>query len=590
MFGTNGLLQQNEKILIFTESTDTLNYLERKLLEHVPKIAKIVGSFSMDERRRQVELFRNECQIMLATDAGGESINLQFCNQMINYDIPWNPNKLEQRMGRIHRIGQKNEVFVFNLVAQNTREGSVMIRLLEKMEHMKEDLGSDLVYDFIGEVLEDKFDSLADLMQEAILNRERLDDVIANMEKTLSEEHQKLLKLMQEERMVEDPLNLSILKREQNDLTVKRIPIRAYTDLATYILEKKKVRVYDTNDGKVKRIERLPKFIRDSLPELARYQGESYRFTGIREYESEEVALLNSDHPIFKLSMDLMKKENEKRSWGRYLVTYDVPEPLMVEVYNISIVDGTGKELENHFIHLAKRENGEIIALDPYWLFAGHFYENVIELSDHASNECMGNVLKHSSLIRDQVQANRQKQLDKLLAFLEKSFNEQYRNTLEKLEKYQQENIDNRNSALINQMNAHLIDLDMKKEERLNIIRCQKNISMKPPKKILSLQLAPTGRSKRVMTIDYKDVVEKYEKANGRINIKMFDCLALVDFYSERFNGEERYIILTNDPNYMPSEEHLEDLEDILKKVYIYVVQDCEIIEERAMKKEIFVF
>ncbi|PFF09346.1 hypothetical protein CN324_30795, partial [Bacillus anthracis] len=86
-------------------------------------------------------------QIMIATDAGGESINLQFCNQMINYDIPWNPNKLEQRMGRIHRIGQKNEVFVFNLVAQNTREGSVMTKLLDKMELMKSDLGSDLVYD-----------------------------------------------------------------------------------------------------------------------------------------------------------------------------------------------------------------------------------------------------------------------------------------------------------------------------------------------------------------------------------------------------------------------------------------------------------
>jgi superfamily II DNA or RNA helicase len=590
LFGTNGLLQQNEKILIFTESTDTLNYLERKLLEHVPKIAKIVGSFSMDERRRQVELFRNECQIMLATDAGGESINLQFCNQIINYDIPWNPNKLEQRMGRIHRIGQKNEVFVFNLVAENTREGNVMIRLLEKMERMKEDLGADLVYNFIGEVLEEKFDSLANLMQEAIINREHLDDVIANMEKTLSEEHKKLIKLMQEERMAGDPLDLSSLKREQNDLTVKRIPIRAYTDLATYILEKKKVRVYKTNDGKVKRIERLPKFIRDSLHEFSRYQGESYRFTGIREYESEEVTLLNSDHPIFKLSMDLMKKENEKRSWGRYLITCDIPEPLMVEVYNMSIVDGTGKELENHYIHLAKRENGEIIVLDPYWLFVGHFHENFIELNDNATSEFTGYVLKHSSFIRDQVQTKRQKQLDKLLAFLEKSFNDQYRNALEKLEKYQQENIENRNSALINQMNAHLIDLDMKKEERLNIIRRQKNISMKPPKKILSLQLAPSGRSKRVMSIDYKNIVEKYEKENGRINIKMFDCLALVDFYSERFNGEERYIILTNDPNYMPSEEHLEDLADILNKVYIYVVKNGEIIEERAMEKELMFF
>ncbi|MBB3906531.1 DEAD/DEAH box helicase [Anoxybacteroides rupiense] len=590
LFGTNGLLQQNEKILIFTESTDTLNYLERKLLEHVPKVAKIVGSFSMDERRRQVELFRNECQIMLATDAGGESINLQFCNQMINYDIPWNPNKLEQRMGRIHRIGQKNEVFIFNLVAQNTREGSVMIRLLEKMEQMKEDLGSDLVYDFIGEVLEDRFDSLADLMQEAILNREHLDDVIANMEKTLSEEHQKLLQLMQEERMVEDPLDLAVLKREQNDLKVKRIPFRAYSDLATYVLEKKKVRIYDANDGKVKRIERLPKFIRDSLPELSRYQGESYRFTGVREYESEEVALLNSDHPIFRLSMGLMKKENEKRSWGGYLATYDIPEPLRVEIYNISVVDGTGKELENHYIHLAKRENGEIISLDPYWLFVGNFYESVVELSDDTVNECLGHVLKHASFIRNEVQLKRQEQLDKLQEFLEKSFNEQYRSTLEKLEKYQQENIDNRNSALINQMNAHLIDLDMKKEERLNVILRQKNISMKPPKKIFSLQIAPTGRSKRVMATDYKEVVEKYERANGRMNIKMFDCLALVDFYSERFNGEERYILLTHDPDYMPSEEHLEDLADILSKLYIYVVQDGQIVQERAMAEEIFVF
>ncbi|WP_063387656.1 helicase-related protein [Aeribacillus pallidus] len=99
--------------------------MERKLLAHVPEVAKIVGHFSMEQRRAEVEKFRNDVQIMLATDAGGESINLQFCNQMINYDIPWNPNRLEQRMGRIHRIGQKNEVFIFNLVASNTREGDV---------------------------------------------------------------------------------------------------------------------------------------------------------------------------------------------------------------------------------------------------------------------------------------------------------------------------------------------------------------------------------------------------------------------------------------------------------------------------------
>ena len=86
-----------------------------------------------------------------------------FCNQMINYDIPWNPNKLEQRMGRIHRIGQRNEVFVFNLIAANTREGDVMLRLLNKLELMREDLGADLVYDFIGEVLEERYFDLPTL-------------------------------------------------------------------------------------------------------------------------------------------------------------------------------------------------------------------------------------------------------------------------------------------------------------------------------------------------------------------------------------------------------------------------------------------
>ncbi|MDM8101335.1 DEAD/DEAH box helicase [Oceanobacillus oncorhynchi] len=263
LFGINGLLNKGEKILIFTESKDTLKYLEKKLLDRVPSVAKIIGEFSMDERRNQVEKFRNESQIMLATDAGGESINLQFCNQMVNYDIPWNPNRLEQRMGRIHRIGQKNEVFAFNLVAENTREGNVMIRLIEKMERMRADLGSDSVYDFIGEVLEDRYDNLANLMQDAIINREKLDEIIKDMEKSLSGEHENILKLVQDEKLGEDTIDLPHLKREQNDIAVHRLPKRGYANFVDHVFKMRKVRVYDSNDGFVKRIERFPKFIRD---------------------------------------------------------------------------------------------------------------------------------------------------------------------------------------------------------------------------------------------------------------------------------------------------------------------------------------
>ncbi len=313
LFGANGLLNQGEKIIIFTEAADTLHYLEKRLLNHLPRVAKIVGSYSMEERRHQVELFRVECQVMLATDAGGESINLQFCNQMINYDIPWNPNKLEQRMDRIHRIGQKKDVAVFNLVAQNTREGDVMMRLLDKMEQMREDLGSDLVYDFIGDVLEEHYGDLASLMQEAILNRQDLKEIILGMDRKLTEEHEKLIEIVKQERLSSNTIDLPGMRREQNDLTIKRIPNNCCLNFASYVLEKNKVKVYDSAEGKVKRIERLPKFIRDfarkhniSLP-----TSHSYRFTGSREHETDQVELLSFDKPIFQLCLELAQRERE---------------------------------------------------------------------------------------------------------------------------------------------------------------------------------------------------------------------------------------------------------------------------------------
>ena len=84
------------------------------------------------ERIEQERYFRETAQIMVATEAAGEGINLQFCHLMVNYDIPWNPNRLEQRMGRIHRIGQTDDVYIFNLVATNTREGYVLERPAEE--------------------------------------------------------------------------------------------------------------------------------------------------------------------------------------------------------------------------------------------------------------------------------------------------------------------------------------------------------------------------------------------------------------------------------------------------------------------------
>lgn len=154
---THGVADKKEKLVIFTEHKDTLIYLEEKLKRSGGYgVATIHGSKNVDERRAaQVAFAKPDTHILIATDAAGEGINLQFCRLLINWDIPWNPNRLEQRMGRIHRYGQKQDVLVLNMVASNTKEGKVLERLLSKLDIIRDSLGDDRVYDVIQDVLAD---------------------------------------------------------------------------------------------------------------------------------------------------------------------------------------------------------------------------------------------------------------------------------------------------------------------------------------------------------------------------------------------------------------------------------------------------
>ena len=585
LFGVDGLIYTGEKIIIFTESVDTLNYLEERLADRVEQITKIVGKFSMDERRKQVEMFRNGSQVMLATDAGGESINLQFCNQMINYDIPWNPNKLEQRMGRIHRIGQKNEVFVFNLVAQNTREGNVMTRLLAKLENMKEDLGNDLVYNFMGELLEDDI-NLADLMKEAILTRENLDDVIAQMDKALSEEHKQLLQTMKKMQFDAEAIDIQAMKKSQYDVEINKIPNRTYVELIDYALKESKVKVFDSQEGKVKRIERFPKLIRDQFSKIAKLD-DSYRFTGFVEHSDSDIQYVTKTHPIYQLSKTLLEKTSDQFAFKRYLFTYDVPEHLEVDMYRVVLKDGVGKELKNKFVFIAKRADQSLIELNSYWLSIDHFSDTITELPFIELTALQNHILKLAITEKGHIEQKRTSQLNRMHDYLVDTFNMQYNEVYEKLIQYQTENEDNKNSALINQMNAQLIDIEEQKKKRLDTLNKQRTITLQPPKKVAQFELIPKGNSYRVMAYDYYEMVAAYEKEHGRRLVKQYDNLGLVDFYSERFNGEERFIILTDRPDFMLSEAHIEDLNSIIDNTYVYLVIGKEI-EEMKLVASLF--
>jgi SNF2 family DNA or RNA helicase len=139
------------KLIIFTEPRDTLAYLADKIRTRLGRheaVVEIHGGIGREDRRKVVEAFMHDKDvlIMVANDAASEGINLQRAHLMVNYDLPWNPNRLEQRFGRIHRIGQTEICHLWNLVATNTREGEVYARLLDKLETARERLGGRVTF------------------------------------------------------------------------------------------------------------------------------------------------------------------------------------------------------------------------------------------------------------------------------------------------------------------------------------------------------------------------------------------------------------------------------------------------------------
>ncbi|OYQ35726.1 RNA helicase [Sandarakinorhabdus cyanobacteriorum] len=197
------------KLIIFTEPKDTLHYLLEKVRARIgrPDAVEVIhGGVTREERRKVVERFMQDRDmlVLIANDAAGEGVNLQRGHLMVNYDLPWNPNKIEQRFGRIHRIGQAEVCHLWNLVAADTREGEVYARLLEKLEAARDALGGR-VYDVLGELFEGT--ALRDLLVEAIQYGEQ-EEVKARLFKAVDgavdQEH--LLELLKRRQLTNDTM------------------------------------------------------------------------------------------------------------------------------------------------------------------------------------------------------------------------------------------------------------------------------------------------------------------------------------------------------------------------------------------------
>ena len=210
------------KLVIFTEHRDTLGYLSeriRTLIGRESAVVVIDGSVPHDQRLAAQEAFRHDpsVQVLLATDAAGEGINLQRAHLMVNYDLPWNPNRLEQRFGRIHRIGQTEVCHLWNLVADATREGDVYARLLDKLDLARKALGGQ-VFDILGK-LEFQGKPLRELLLEAIRYGQR-PEVRARLNTVLDNalDVDQLTDLLEEGQIAVETMDATRLRRVREDM------------------------------------------------------------------------------------------------------------------------------------------------------------------------------------------------------------------------------------------------------------------------------------------------------------------------------------------------------------------------------------
>ena len=313
-----------EKLIIFTEHRDTLRYLTdriRSLLGDNEAVVNIHGGMTRDERRRVEELFKQdkEVRILIATDAAGEGINLQRAHLMINYDLPWNPNRIEQRFGRIHRIGQTEVCHLWNLVSRETREGMVFQRLFEKLEQEREALKGK-VFDVLGKVtFENK--PLRDLLIEAIRYgndpevKKRLYEVVDN-----SLNREELQRLLYENALTEDVMDVRQVIAIREDM--ERMEAHK---LQPFFIEAFFIEAFQSVGGKIKPREKgryeitsVPAAVRnrDKLmgfgePVLQRYERVCFdkAFCNVQGL-TVPASLLAPGHPLLEAVIDLIRERN----------------------------------------------------------------------------------------------------------------------------------------------------------------------------------------------------------------------------------------------------------------------------------------
>ena len=341
----DGILEEDpdEKILIFTEYTDTLEYLKGQVFDD-RDIAEIYGDLSQTQRQQQFKKFEGPANVMLATDAAREGLNLQFAHIMVNYDLPWNPTRIDQRIGRLHRYGQDETVEIRNLFFKDTRESIILERLLDKIDEIEETLG--MSSDVLGLVLEDV--DLEEQIMSALARGESPEEVVDDLE-AIVEEQEEAVRHVDEELLIRDKFDLSEEDRDILDIVEESAEDTVGESDIAYLVRT----VCQEFGGGLTNVRRGPAEEGDEVFDLvvpepltgeeirSRYNGATFdRENAIADEELEFITL---DHPVVRAMMAYCLDTDAVGGQTAVLTgEEDLETPGLLCHYRIGYLSGTG--------------------------------------------------------------------------------------------------------------------------------------------------------------------------------------------------------------------------------------------------------
>lgn len=498
------------KLIIFTEHRDTLEYLTgkiRSLLGKPDAVQAIHGGVRRGERRQITEEFtqNSDCQILIATDAAGEGLNLQAAHLMVNYDLPWNPNRIEQRFGRIHRIGQEEVCRLWNVVATNTREGDVFARLLTKIEEQRKAYGGK-VFDVLGEAFSES--PLRNLLMEAIRYGE-LPEVRAKMHQVIDDRVADGLKEVLEERaLATDHLaeaDLATLRAAMDEARARRLQPH-YIELAfKAAFSRLGGRIARREHGRYE-IANVPAHIRASKhgPIATRYDRVTFDLAYVQLEGLTHADLLAPGHPLHDAVMDeAVRTLAGALNSGTILVSSTLEQPHLLVGVVEEVADAAGATVSRRFGYAYVDSFGTVASAGPApyldcvaapdtpAVAAARQLPWLSEAEDKATSWIIANQLPE--YLAD-VQPRRSAELSKARALVIKRLeSERDRLLLDAAVAAEKERAGEKPKQSAENLNRKAVELDMRLRKRLELLDQQALMSTKPPRILTAALVLPLG-------------------------------------------------------------------------------------------------